>query len=130
MPARADIQPGQLSSILPLIVLVDVEQDPRRYRIRLMGSESVKVIGEDMTGQYIDVYQNHETIAENMSWLVENRAPYLACDKLDRKTRNYLNYYALGLPLSENDRDVNMILFGFKYFFNTVSGGNSPISMV
>ncbi|WP_417316994.1 PAS domain-containing protein [Emcibacter sp.] len=122
MPARIDIQPAELASILPLLVLVDVEQNPERFKIRLMGTETVKVMGEDLTGQYLETLHDHEKLTQHMLWLVESHKPYLSCDTMSWKNKNYLSYYALALPLSDNDRDVNMILFGFHYFFNTGVG--------
>ena len=122
MPARVDIEPAQLASVLPLLVLIDVEKDPFRFKVRLMGSENVKVLGEDMTGKYLENLVGYEKLRDKMIWLVENRLPYLSCDKVDWKAKSYMSYHALGLPLSDNDRDVNMILFGLHYFVNTDLG--------
>ncbi|MFC7048496.1 PAS domain-containing protein [Emcibacter nanhaiensis] len=126
MPARVDIEPARLASILPMLVLIDVESDPMRFKIRLMGSENVKVAGEDMTGRYIETLNSYDRLYENLTWLVDNRLPYLACGTVDWRAKNYMSYHTLGLPLSDNDRDVNMILFGFYYFFNNAAGNGGP----
>src|SRR3546814_1218404 len=53
-PTRADIDPSMIPAVLPNIGLFDVEDAPRRYRIRLMGTQIVTWYGCDITGRYLD----------------------------------------------------------------------------
>lgn len=41
-PSRDDIDPAEILEVLPNVCLIDIEADPRRYRVRLMGTELVK----------------------------------------------------------------------------------------
>src|SRR3546814_2382471 len=43
-----------IPAVLPNIGLFDVEDAPRRYRIRLMGTQIVTWYGCDITGRYLD----------------------------------------------------------------------------
>jgi hypothetical protein len=53
MPSRADIDPLELRSYLPGIILIDVVEDERRYVYRLVGTREVAMRGKDPTGQSI-----------------------------------------------------------------------------
>lgn len=59
LPARADIDPVDLASILPAISLVEVQRDGRngagRLRYRVVGSLHVEIMGHDATGELIDL---------------------------------------------------------------------------
>lgn len=52
MPGRQHFDPAALPRLLPLIRLYDVFRDPWRFRYRLMGSELVRLVGRDLTGQW------------------------------------------------------------------------------
>lgn len=54
LPGRGDIAPDRIVQVLPHIGLFDVESAPRRYRIRLMGTEIVRWYGCDLSGRYLD----------------------------------------------------------------------------
>ncbi len=62
MPSRRDLNPADIVTMLPHICLVDVDDRTKRYRIRLVGTETVKALGADITGKYLDQYpgiENH-----------------------------------------------------------------------
>src|SRR3546814_10906478 len=51
MPCRKDIDPVELRDLLGFINLVDVLENPRDYRIRLMGTKTKPIVGSDITGK-------------------------------------------------------------------------------
>jgi len=53
MPARHDIEPLDIPTVLPHLMLVDVEPGPR-YRYRLFGTEVTEAFGMNPTGKYVD----------------------------------------------------------------------------
>ena len=55
-PARADIDPLEIASLLPHVMLIDVEHAPLRFRYSLVGTEVVRNLGADMTGRYLDEF--------------------------------------------------------------------------
>lgn len=54
MPARADIEPGEIKHLLPNLLVVDLEAEPFRVRYRLLGTKVVAESGIDFTGRYLD----------------------------------------------------------------------------
>ena len=53
-PSRADIEPLEMKSILPYLMLTDITHDPFRVRYRLVGTEVVRVSHFDFTGHFLD----------------------------------------------------------------------------
>ncbi len=118
LPTRADLDPVQIPHLLPNISLIDVEYQPRRYRMRLIGTETVRALGEDPTGTYLDDnLQANALLKSRYDWLVENKRPYFYCDKLMWSDKKFLEYQTIGLPLSRNGVDVDIIMFGINYDF-------------
>ena len=53
MPARRDIDPAEMRSVLPHLMLIDVEPGPR-YRYRLFGTAVTDAFGMNPTGKCVD----------------------------------------------------------------------------
>ncbi len=54
LPGRRNFDPAEVPAALGNLVLTDVERDPYRFRIRLMGTAVVRAFGRDFTGMYLD----------------------------------------------------------------------------
>ncbi|VAV97270.1 hypothetical protein MNBD_ALPHA02-992 [hydrothermal vent metagenome] len=118
IPSRADLDPTEITGLLQYISLIDVDTNTSRYKMRLIGTETVKAMGIDVTGKYLDEMPQAEALLKkNYDWLVQEKKPYINFDRLKWSSKTYLEYYALGLPLSENGEDVNMLMFGMYYQF-------------
>lgn len=118
MPSRSDLNPAEITTLLPYIMLVDVEQQPLRYKYRLTGTETVKAIGYDVTGKYLDelpLIEKHVKVRSD--WLVKEKRPYIYFDKLKWSNRTLMDYQAIALPLSSNGEDVDMFFLGMYYQF-------------
>lgn len=50
MPARADLDPGEIADLLPYVVLTDVTGAPPYLRYRLVGTRQAALRGRDPTG--------------------------------------------------------------------------------
>ena len=63
LPGRQDFDPLDIPKVLRHLVLTDVERDPFRFKIHLMGTAMVEAFGNDFTGSYLDeVFENfHQT---------------------------------------------------------------------
>jgi hypothetical protein len=118
LPSREDINPADITSILPHITLVRVEESPRRYKLTLIGSENVKVTDGDLTGKYLDeIPLLHQHAKKRYDWVVENKRPYIFQGELNWSRKEYLDYSIIGLPLSDDNEEVEGIMFaGFYYF--------------
>lgn len=115
MPARRDIDPSDLVDLLPRLMLIDVEQDPRRYRFRLVGTELVTVYGRDYTNRYLDqldVDDHFREIKKDYDAAVEDVRP--VCNIFDyvMDRGKHRRFERLLLPLSEDQITVTMLLGG------------------
>ena len=54
LPGRQHFDPIDVPWALRNLVLTDVERDPFRFRVRLMGTAVVAAFGADYTGAYLD----------------------------------------------------------------------------
>jgi hypothetical protein len=54
MPARSDLNPGDIPALLPYLMIVDKVDD--RFRYRLVGTAVVRDVGHDATGGLIGSY--------------------------------------------------------------------------
>jgi hypothetical protein len=117
MPSRADMDPLEMSFILGHLVLADVLFDPLRFRIRLHGSELVRRVGYELTGKMLDELPASDyraLVEQSFTRVVETRAPahYLRDRVIDERLRRY---EALLLPLSRDERSVEMLMVGIRY---------------
>lgn len=116
MPARSDFSPADMVPLLPYISLIDVESDPQRFRIRLVGTGIVAESGVDLTGHYQDELKKTEKVIERCDWMVKNRQPLYAQNvPLDWASLDFSSYGILMMPLSADGENVDMLL-GFVDF--------------
>lgn len=54
LPRRADIDPADIKSLLPNILIVDIHRDPFRVYYRLVGTAVAHCSGLDFTGTFLD----------------------------------------------------------------------------
>ncbi len=112
MPARTDIDPGELRRYLPYITLVDVVPDERRFVYRLVGTMEVALRGRDPTGQSIvEAYfgRSAAAVLKNYETVCRTRAPLYEIDDFQVVDR-YMNEENLFVPLSKDGESVSMIL--------------------
>jgi hypothetical protein len=118
MPRRRDIDPAEITRLLPNLQLIDVDGD--RYRYRLVGTALVEAFGRDYTGKYphelftglrcdfvCALYRSVRDARRPMF----NRSRYHTTKDVDMVANR------LYLPLSEDDRQVSMLLGAFSFEF-------------
>ncbi len=54
LPTRSDIEPADIKSLLPYLLIVDIHRDPFRIYYRLVGTAVAHFSGLDFTGTYLD----------------------------------------------------------------------------
>jgi hypothetical protein len=54
LPGRQHVEPADLPELLRWLWLVDIQREPLRFRYRLVGTGHRQVIGQDLTGKWID----------------------------------------------------------------------------
>ena len=112
MPARRDIDPAEITRILPHVFLLDVRQQPLDFRYRLVGTK----MDENMLAHYTGVW---------MSQIAHQRAPsriWSNCRKVALgglpisgdtpyigKNKAFLTTEDLIMPLSNDGKTVDML---------------------
>jgi len=112
MPLAGELALVDLGFILPNILWVEIEHEPRRYRYRRVGSELERIYGSSVEGLYIDqmpgfVYRRiaSQAIAE----VVEGREPI--CRILNFSMVSWFaKYERLLLPVSSTGDRVDVVL--------------------
>lgn len=54
LPRPADIDPTEIPKLIASMVICDLEADPFRVRYRLAGTRQVHILGNELTGRYVD----------------------------------------------------------------------------
>ncbi len=118
MPSRADINPAEMKTFLPHIVLFDVGAG-QRLRIRLAGTRAVEAYGSEITGRYLDELELGELREQIMAahqQCTASRAPYYWTGIYTRITDGRkLRVEHLDTPLSADGETVNMLLVGAAF---------------
>lgn len=74
---RASFDPAELRELLPNIVVLDVEQEPVRFRYRLVGTRVVEFNSLDFTGLYLGAigWQEEQQLVRACSDVAASGAP-------------------------------------------------------
>jgi hypothetical protein len=118
MPSRSDIDPLEMKSFLPHLVLLDVEGEPPRFRYRLVGTEVTQVrrgLGKsDPTGRFVDEVTHHQgtsAVLDHYRRVVAERKPSTDVGTYEPTAeRPWVRFSRLVLPLSADGTVVNMLL--------------------
>jgi len=113
-PRRADVDPIDLKFMLDRIALTEVHEDPRRYRLRLVGSYWYRLLGFEATGIWMHdwPHANQRKLTEDFyAQLVEGRQPRFATRDVIMDDQ-LLHYEIMLLPLSEDGSRISMIMTG------------------
>lgn len=113
MPGRSDIHPGHIPRLLPQLSLIDVECNPRRYRIRLAGTRLYDVYERDITGCYVDEIDwgckvGYWSTAYRR--VADGARPAQGIVRSPLAGKDHLVQFWLRLPLSDDGEEVTMIL--------------------
>lgn len=102
--------------IIPLIYVVDVEQDPLRFRYRFIGSKVCDFEGTDYTGQYVSdlkpksVGQAAQRAFEGFLSKPEPKFFAMPVDEFDHSPHVFSIYGGIRVPLSEDNKTVSQIM--------------------
>ena len=114
MPRRRDIDGAELPFwLLPHVQLLDVVEDGRRFRHRLVGTAIVGAFGAEPTGKYVDeVLSGTALDFANTAYraVCDNRKAVFARSAHDTVKGSPLIAHRVLMPLAEDGEAANMIL--------------------
>lgn len=105
-------------ALLPFLILLDVIEDGRDFRYRVVGTGVVDAIGRDFTGETVSEYRHrHEppAVAEGYRRVCARRAPDLYQGTLESVGKEFIRYERLAMPLAGDDDRVAYILSCFEF---------------
>lgn len=109
---RTDIDPLDLGFVLGNLSLVDVLDQPLRFRLRLQGTQPVQRLGYDLTGRFVDEFPDpeyREVVLRTYRTAVEQRRPVRQVREamMDLKSRRY---EIIVLPLAADGTMIDMLM--------------------
>jgi hypothetical protein len=111
-PMRADIDPVEIASLLPRVMLVDVSTDPIDFRFRLAGTGIFKIHGAELTNKRaleLEPPAYAALIHRLFCDAVARRGPIAHRLLLECETRRGA-YMRIILPLSEDGMEINRLM--------------------
>ncbi len=114
LPARADIDPAEIKPLLPDIVLLNVEWEPFRCRVRLRGTRSEQFRPSDKV-KYLDKATTfdpgrREDYLAEMKFVATNQRPAFARDWMMTRSGTVRDLFAGIWPLSADGIRVDMLV--------------------
>jgi hypothetical protein len=113
MPARADITPAAIPSLLPGVSILDVGKKPEEIIYRLAGTRLRDIFGREVTGRSVFDLEFGE---KRNYWLtvyrkvIDEQVPMQGAIKGPVVDRDHVVLFWMRLPLSDDNQTVNKIL--------------------
>jgi len=113
LPSRDDVDPQRIMSVLPWTMLIDVT-DRDHYFYRLVGTQIVRNVGYDMTGQQISrAYAGPDwgEVRKDYDYVVRTQRPCLTLNRLQLTPDvPAQSYQRLLCPLSSDGAQVDILI--------------------
>ncbi|HWB49396.1 MAG TPA: PAS domain-containing protein [Stellaceae bacterium] len=118
MPARADLDPLDMTFIVGNVILVDiVDRSPPRFRIRLHGTNLVQRAGYELTGKMLDELPvtEYRKLAVQSFTQVATTAEVLHGRRDRIFDGRIARYETVIMPLSDDGERVDRLIIGLIY---------------
>jgi hypothetical protein len=114
LPGRQHVDPAAIPRLLPWIWLLDFQRAPLRFKYRLVGTEHVKALGRDATGEWLDEAHPHYKSSASPLQLAQavNKAEvgFLRGPAVNYAKKEWMAIERIVLPLARNGIEVDMLL--------------------
>lgn len=128
LPGRQHFDPAGIPRLLKHIVLTEVERDPYRFKVRVLGTAVADAFGRDFTGRYMDeVFEGHnESLSHSMRVeAVETGLPCLRPAVPGTfRGMDIAPQEGIHLPLAGDGERVDYVLSMFVYLPGTTDDAN------
>lgn len=109
-PADTCIDPTLLPpGALPFVVLYEVGDRPDLIKIRLEGSEIVRILGRSRRGGIVGQQSGTQAHLARLTWAVENGKPYWVKTAIEYDRYHYRVYTVVVLPYGQNGRVTRLL---------------------
>jgi hypothetical protein len=114
-PSWSDIEPGEIRSLLPYLVVAEILDRPFDIRFRLVGTAVVETFGHDFMGKTLRSLER-DSGEPWTSWFpfyrqfVERRGPCFGQYKIPVSTSRFQVVDAAVLPLSDDGTTINRFI--------------------
>lgn len=119
LPGRQHFDPVDVPDILPYVRLLDVSEDPPKFKIRLMGTRVVDFYNNDFTGfWYHEAFPNFAGSQAETAMAVAARTgqpEWHSGPPSFFHTKNYKTVERVTLPLATDGHNVDMLLIVHSY---------------
>ena len=113
MPSRSDFDPAEFRSLLPNMFVIDLDG---RFNVRLAGEVIVEFFGCSSKSDPDGTFEGRDAMVRLMKLLIERRAPiFRAGPAYWSREKRHRRFEACFLPLSADDKSVNMVLAAAKF---------------
>ena len=112
MPARSDLDPSEITALLPHVVLLDVLEEPLDFRYRLMGTAIEANLSQRYTGLKMSAIAHQRPpsrLWSNFETVVVTRQPMITQVPYIGPHKDFLAAQDLITPLSSDGSRVDML---------------------
>lgn len=115
LPGRQHFDPLDIPDLLPRLWLLDVVRPGPRFRFRLVGTSSVKTLGHDPTGLWLDeshpIFTKKPDILTRYILTVETRTPtYRRGLQRITLSKDYQTVENIFLPMASDGETVDLLV--------------------
>lgn len=120
MPSRNDLDPVEMVGFLPHTILLEVSHEPLDFRYRLVGTFFYDYWAAEYTGRLMSDIPHQRSpskIWENLERTVREKRPFSSDIPYVGPKNDVLKAEDVIMPLSSDDRTVNMIFVCVDYIW-------------
>jgi hypothetical protein len=114
LPGRQHIDPIEIPKLLQYVWLLDVVPDPRRFRVRLVGTALIQTGTPARTGDFMADFMppdKRQTSLADLEAVVQSREPWWYRGPVILRHETYVQEVErIVLPLAADGRHVDMLL--------------------
>jgi len=114
LPARSDFPAEELRPWMGNLILMDVVDDGRDFRYRLVGTDIVRIVGRDLTGRRVsecDYEGGRDHVLSSFNLPIEKRCPVFRRGRVTwRSRKSYLDYESVHCPLRTTGAAIDMTI--------------------
>ncbi|MBI3452005.1 MAG: PAS domain-containing protein [Rhodospirillales bacterium] len=113
IPSRSDIDPLDVPVLLPHLFLIDVPLAGWPLTYRLAGTAVAALFGQELTGQAVGegtLNDYRDEVHVRYAAIIASQRPFYHQARLRERTNDFTDIERLILPLSDDEKRVNMLL--------------------